>query len=117
MLMLEPASILMLEVSRGLLLRFQTGNAGQEVMKLLERFCPLKERFAGIGLAAIRSYQLSNPELWIAIPRNDNSSSNRATARLTSPSPGTTTAHVRFSRNSRVLMRHCSRAAGVVAPI
>ena len=27
MLMLEPASILMLEVSRGLLLRFQTGNA------------------------------------------------------------------------------------------
>ena len=28
MSMLEPASILMLEVSRGLLLRFQTGNAG-----------------------------------------------------------------------------------------
>ena len=28
MLMLDPASILMLEVSRGLLLRFQTGNAG-----------------------------------------------------------------------------------------
>ena len=27
MLMLDPASILMLEVSRGLLLRFQTGNA------------------------------------------------------------------------------------------
>ena len=30
MLMLDPASILMLEVSRGLLLRFQTGNAGKE---------------------------------------------------------------------------------------
>ncbi len=30
MLMLEPASILMLEVSRELLLRFQTGNAGSE---------------------------------------------------------------------------------------
>ena len=28
MLMLDPASILMLEVSQGLLLRFQTGNAG-----------------------------------------------------------------------------------------
>ena len=28
MLMLEPASILMLEVSRELLLQFQTGNAG-----------------------------------------------------------------------------------------
>ena len=31
MLMLDPASILMLEVSRGLLLRFQTGNAGDYV--------------------------------------------------------------------------------------
>ena len=31
MLMLDPASILMLEVSRGLLLRFQTGNAGEDL--------------------------------------------------------------------------------------
>ena len=34
MLMLDPASILMLEVSRGLLLRFQTGNAGFGVLGL-----------------------------------------------------------------------------------
>ena len=34
MLMLDPASILMLEVSRGLLLRFQTGNAGEIQLQL-----------------------------------------------------------------------------------
>ena len=34
MLMLDPASILMLEVSRGLLLRFQTGNAGEDALRL-----------------------------------------------------------------------------------
>ena len=34
MLMLDPASILMLEVSRGLLLRFQTGNAGYSSMQV-----------------------------------------------------------------------------------
>ena len=42
MLMLDPASILMLEVSRGLLLRFQTGNAGfytlQEAKVLIEQW-------------------------------------------------------------------------------
>ena len=37
MLMLDPASILMLEVSRGLLLRFQTGNAGYKVLRELKK--------------------------------------------------------------------------------
>ncbi len=37
MLMLEPASILMLEVSRGLLLRFQTGNAGLNLKESMGR--------------------------------------------------------------------------------
>ena len=36
MLMLDPASILMLEVSRGLLLRFQTGNAGVNILRQIE---------------------------------------------------------------------------------
>ena len=36
MLMLDPASILMLEVSRGLLLRFRTGNADLNLEDLIE---------------------------------------------------------------------------------
>ena len=39
MLMLDPASILMLEVSRGLLLRFQTGNAGQYAHNNYDEAC------------------------------------------------------------------------------
>jgi hypothetical protein len=56
-------------------------------------------------------------ELWIATPLVSNSRSNCATAGVISPSPGTTTAHSRFSRNSRVTMLHCCKETGVIRPI
>jgi hypothetical protein len=51
------------------------------------------------------------------MPRAVNSSSNCVTEGDISPSPGTTTAHSKFSRNSRELMRHASSEGGVVAPL
>src|SRR5712672_1953706 len=62
-------------------------------------------------------HQSSMPELRIVIPLAASSASSCATADETSPSPGTTTAHSRFSRNSRVLMLHCCNVVGVFCPI
>lgn len=53
----------------------------------------------------------------MVIPRADSSSSNFVTAGDISSSPRTTTAHSKFSRNSREMMCHRSSAGGVVAPI
>ncbi len=63
MLMLEPASILMLEVSRGLLLRFQTGNAGSNLRNAPAhgRQLPTDENIVSIYrfvVAAMRVYFL-----------------------------------------------------------
>src|SRR3954453_6712924 len=62
-------------------------------------------------------YQLSKRESWMVIPRSDSSPSNFITAGEISRSPGTTTAHLKFSRNSRETMYHEFSAGGVVAPI
>ena len=51
-------------------------------------------------------YQYSMSELWILIPLAEISESNNETAGVTSPSPGTTVAHSRLSRNSFVDMLH-----------
>jgi len=51
-------------------------------------------------------YQGPNWESWIVIPRAESSSSNPVTAGDISPSPGTTTAHSKFSRNSREMICH-----------
>jgi len=67
-------------------------------------------------LAAELFYQVPNWESWMVIPRADSSSSNLVTAGDISPSPGTTTAHSKFSRNSRDTIRHRLREGGVVAP-
>jgi hypothetical protein len=72
---------------------------------------------AGWGNHSTMFYQGPNRESWIVIPRADSSSSNFVTAGEISPSPGTTAAHSKFSRNARETMCHLSRGGGVVAPI
>ena len=61
-------------------------------------------------------YQVPNWESWMVIPRADISSNNLVTAGDISLSPGTTTAHSKFSRNSRETIRHRSSEGGVVVP-
>jgi hypothetical protein len=53
----------------------------------------------------------------MVIPRAESSSSSIVTAADCSLSPGTITAHSRFSRKARLTMRQRSRPGGVVAPI
>lgn len=67
--------------------------------------------------SGVSCYQTSRRESWMAMSLADSSLSSSATAWEGSPSPGTTTAHSRFSRNSRELMLHLASAGGVVAPI
>jgi hypothetical protein len=51
-------------------------------------------------------YQSPKRESWMVIPRAESSPSNPVTAADISPSPGTTTAHSKFSRNSRETICH-----------
>ncbi len=60
-----------------------------------------------IGVAKTANREIGVPRSQpsrIVIPLADNSLSNCATAGVTSPSPGTTTAHSRSSRKARVTM-------------
>ncbi len=68
-------------------------------------------------LAASVFYQGPNRESCMVISRAVSSSSNVFTAGDVSPSPGTTTAHSKFSRNSWEMIRHRSSGGGVIAPI
>ncbi|MCU1292229.1 MAG: hypothetical protein JWP08_1079 [Bryobacterales bacterium] len=106
----------------------QDGQTGFLVNNVQEAVGAL-ERLAEIDRTACRKrvdecfsietlvYQTSKRESWILTPRADSSFSNCVTAFDISVSPGTTTAQVRFSRNSLVMMRHPSSSLGVVPPI
>ena len=63
------------------------------------------------------SYRGPKPDSWMVIPRADSSLSNCFTAGEISLFPGTITAHSKFSLNSRVMISHWPRWAGIVAPI
>jgi len=65
----------------------------------------------------LRIYSRLLSSLRTAMPRADSSVSNCDTAGETSPSPGTTTAHSRFSRNSFVRICHCSKESDLRSPI
>ena len=65
----------------------------------------LRERCFWV-LLLLLFYQAPKRESWMVIPRANSSLSNFVTAGDISPSPGTTTAHSKFSRNSREMICH-----------
>jgi hypothetical protein len=66
---------------------------------------------------AALSYQQPRHNLRMVTPRAESSSSNCATPGEVSRSPGTMTAHSRFSRNSFDLICHCPKDDDLVSPI
>jgi len=62
-------------------------------------------------------YQQPRHNLRTVTPRAESSLSNCATPREVSRSPGTMTAHCRFSRNSFDLICHCPKDDGFASPI
>jgi hypothetical protein len=66
---------------------------------------------------AALSYQQPLHNLRMVTPRAESSPSNCATPGEVSRSPGTTTAHSRFSRNSFDLICHCAKDDDFTSPI
>src|SRR5258707_2748286 len=71
--------------------------------------CPLRD--------AAQSYQQPLDNLRMVTPRAESSPSNCATPGEVSRSPGTMTAHSRFSRNSFDLSCHCPKDDAFASPI